>query len=123
MKNNIKSNPAKTVLTICVGFVLVYLVTKWDWALLVALIVGLGGVLSEYLSIKIEFLWMKLTWILSKIVPNILLGAIFYLFLFPISVLSRIFGKKDPLHLKNKSNTVYVTINKDFKKAAFETPW
>lgn len=123
MKNKIKSNPAKTVLTISVGFIIVFLVTRLNWALTVSLVVGLIGVLSDYLSNKIDYLWMKLTWILSLIVPNILLGIVFFLFLFPVSLLSKLFGRKDPLHLKNKSDTVYVTIDRQFDKDSFENPW
>ena len=123
MKINNKTNAAKTVLTISVGFLLIYLVTKLQWALQVAFIIGLIGVLSDYLSQKIEYLWMKLTWVLSKIVPNILLGAVFYIFLFPLSLVSKIFGKKDNLKLRNKSTTVFVETNKTFDKHSFENPW
>jgi hypothetical protein len=122
MKNT-KTNPIKTILTISVGFMLVYLVTKWNWALSVSLIIGVIGICSNYLSQKIDFVWMKLTWLLSLIIPNILLGTIFYFFLFPISILSRLLGKQDPLHLKNKGNSVFITINKDFDKASFEKSW
>jgi hypothetical protein len=120
---NIKSNPIKTVLTISVGFVIVFLVTKWNWTILISLIIGLIGLCSNYLIKKIDYLWMKLTWLLTLIVPNILFGTIFYLFLFPISILSRLFGKKDPLHLKNKVNSVFTTIKKDFDKTSFEKSW
>ncbi len=123
MKINNKTNSAKTVLTISVGFILIYLITKAQWALQVAFIIGLIGVLSDYLSQKIEYLWMKLSWVLSKIVPNILLGTVFYVFLFPLSLASKIFGKKDNLKLKNKSATVYVETNKTFDKHSFENPW
>ncbi len=123
MKANNKTNAAKTVLTISVGFILVYLITKAHWALQVAFIVGLIGVLSDYLSKKIDYLWMKLTWILSMIVPNILLGAVFYLFLFPIALISKVFGKKDNLKLRNKSASVFVETNKTFDKHSFENPW
>ena len=118
-----KTDPVKTVLTITVGFIVVYLITKLHWAIIVALVIGVIGVFSVFLSKKIDFLWMKLAWILSLIVPNILLGAFFFLFLFPISLLSKIFGKKDPLHLKNKANSVYKTNDKIFEKKSFENTW
>jgi hypothetical protein len=118
-----KTNPTKTVLTITVGFIAVYLITRWKWAISVSLIIGLTGVFSVYLSRKIEFVWMKLSWILSLIVPNILMGAIFYLFLFPISVFSRLFGKKDPLNLKDNSGSHFKNKEKGFDKESFEKPW
>ena len=120
---NHKSEPVKTCLTIAVGFIVIFLSTKGLWALYIALVIGLIGMFSDYLSQKIDYLWMKLTWVLSLIVPKILLGAVFYLFLFPISVLSKLFGKRDPLLLKNGVKSTFVEKNKAFSKQDFEKPW
>jgi len=122
MKNT-KTNPTKTVLIITIGFLLVYLVSKWHWAIYVSLVIGLAGAFSDYLSKKIDFLWMKLAWVLNLIVPNILLGIIFYIFLVPISLLSKLFSKSDPLTLKNKTGSIFKTSNKSFDKASFEKTW
>ena len=120
---NVKSDPVKTMLTISMGFVVIFLVTKIKWILLIALGIGLIGMFSTYLSKKIDFLWMKLAWVLSLIVPNILLSAIFYGFLFPISLLSKLFGAKDPLQLKKPTESAFRTTNKTFDKASLEKPW
>jgi cytochrome c oxidase subunit IV len=117
------SNPAKTVLTIVVGFILVYLITKMKWSLSVAFFVGLAGVLSDFLAKQIDFVWMKLTLVLSYIVPNIVLTIVFYVFLFPIALLTRLFGKKDPMHLKNTASTLFKHNEKLFDKAYFEKHW
>ncbi len=119
----IKSDPSKTVLTITLGFLIIYLVSDNKWFLGIALVIGLLGLMSSYLAKKIEFLWMKLAWLLSLIVPNILLSIVFYLFLVPIAFLSRIFGKKDPMHLKNNSDSVFKTVDKEFKPSSFDNPW
>jgi len=66
---------------------------------------------------------MKLAWVLSLIIPNILLSSIFFLFLFPIALLSRLFGKKDPLMLKNPEKSVFRNQEKKFDKSSFENPW
>lgn len=118
-----KTDPTKTVLIITVGFVIIFLITKVQWAIFVAVGIGLIGILSSYLSKKIDFLWMKLAWILSLIIPNILLGLVFYLFLFPISLLAKLFGNKDPLILKNKTDSIYINSNKKFEKETFEKLW
>lgn len=119
----IKSDPTKTVLTISMGLIVMFLVFDWKWAIVASLVIGLVGVFSPYLSKKIEFLWMKLAYFLGLIVPNILLGAVFYLFLFPISLLSKLFKKNDPMFLTNKQNSTYVVTNKEFAKTSFEKPW
>jgi ABC-type dipeptide/oligopeptide/nickel transport system permease subunit len=118
-----KSDATITLLVITVGFLIVYLLTKWDWTIYTSVIIGLLGLSSGYLREKIDFLWTKLSWLLSYIVPNILLSIIFYVFLFPIALLSRIFGEKDPMRFRNTTNSVYKSSNKHFDKHSFERPW
>ena len=118
-----KSDPVKTMLTISMGFLLVFLATKVRWVVFLSLGFGLVGLISTELSKKIEFLWMKLAWVLSLIVPKILLSVLFYLFLFPIALLSRAFGAKDPLQLNKQSESVFKTTDKTFDKTSLEKPW
>src|ERR1035437_1150798 len=105
---NMKTDTSKsTILIISMGFLTLYLVFSWQWAVIVSLTVGVVGIISPFLSKKIEWGWMKLAQFMGYIIPNILLGIVFYLFLFPISVISRLFGEKDPLRLKNKHASMF----------------
>jgi hypothetical protein len=119
----IKSEPVKTVLTISTGFIVVFLITKLQWAIWFSLVVGGAGVFSTFLSKRIDFLWMKLTHLLSFVVPNIILSIVFYVFLVPISMLSKFLRKNDPLILKNRMESTFITTNKAFTKESFEKPW
>ena len=118
-----KNEAVKTVLTISMGFLVIYLATKWQWAIIVSLLVGVVGVFSGFLSKKIDIVWMKLAWLLGLVIPNIILTLIFYLFLLPISLISRIFRKSDPMILKNRVESTYVDTNRQFDKISFEKPW
>ncbi len=118
-----KTDPIKTVLVITVGMLIVFALTQWKWAFNAAVIIGLLGLLSSYIAKQIDFLWMKLAWVLSLIVPNILLSVIFYLLLTPIALLSRLFGEKNQLNLKNKTDSLFKDYNKEFDKPSFEKPW
>jgi len=123
MKKN-TSNPIQTMLVICVGFMIIYLVSNWQPAIYISLIAGLIGIFSAYLSRKIEIGWMKLAWVLSFIVPNIILTLVFYLILFPVSLLSKLFQRnKNPLQLKNNCNSMFIERNKTFDAADFKNPW
>jgi hypothetical protein len=117
------SNPVKTILAISLGLIVVYLITKKQWVLSVSFVVGLIGILSDFLSQKIDFVWMKISWLLSLIVPNIVLSLIFYLLLFPISLLAKLFGEKDTLRLKNNSKTNFIDFKGSFDKSSFERTW
>ena len=111
-----------TILVISMGFLALFLYSSWKWAAIVSLITGVTGIVSPFLRMKIEWAWLKLAKLLSFVVPNILLGLLFYLVLFPISLLSKIF-RKDPLMLSNKHQTYFIDINKEFDKSSFEKIW
>lgn len=122
IKNKYSGTP-KTILTIVTGFLLIAIYKNWDVLLKVAAIIGLIGVLSDKIAWYIEWLWFKLAWVLSKIVPNILLSILFFCLLFPLALLSRIFKKSDTLKLKNPEGSVFREINKKYDAAHFETLW
>lgn len=111
-----------TMLVISMGFLILYLLFAWQWAVIVSLVVGLIGIFSSTLSRNVDWLWMKLARILGYIVQSVLLSIIFYLILFPISLISRIFTK-DPLMLSNKYKTFFVNIEKKFDKKSMENIW
>ncbi len=115
--------PFKTVLTICGGLLLIFLVTKMYAILFIVAFLLIASFFSKPFASLIDRLWMSLSLILSKIFPPILLTIIFYFFLTPIAILSRIFGEKNPLHLKNTENSLFKTVNKTFEKSSFEKPW
>ena len=123
--------PSKTVLTIVVGFLVINTIlyvkgeikTVWNWSLWVAITVGVLGVVSPYMARKIQNFWMGLSLILGRIIPPILLSLVFFVILFPIALLSRLFGNKDPLQLKKTDKSLFKTIDKSFSKDSFEKTW
>jgi len=115
--------PFKTVLTICGGLLVIFLLTKMYAILFIGAFLFIASFFSKPFASLIDKLWMSLSLILSKIFPPILLTIIFYVFLTPIAILSRIFGEKNPLHLKNTDNSLFKTVNKTFEKSSFEKPW
>ena len=121
--NNMKAEKSKsTVLVISMGFLILHLIFLWQWAVYVSLVVGAAGIISSYLSRIIEKAWMMLAKVLSYIIPSILLGIVYYLFLFPISLISKLFTK-DPLMLSKRYNTYFVNIDKEFDKENFKKIW
>jgi hypothetical protein len=111
-----------TILIISMGFLILHLVFLWQWAVYVSLVVGITGIASSLISEKIEWGWMKLAKIMGYIIPNILLSIVFFFFLFPISLLSKLFSK-DPLMLSPKYKTCFIDINKEIDKKSFEKIW
>lgn len=122
MQQKTKNN-AQTILVITIGFLIIYQINGNNLFLYISLIVGIIGIVSEFLTNKIVWVWDKLTLILSKIMPNILLTLVFYLFLLPIALLSRIFGNSDVMSLKNTKPSLFKDSNKSYTKVDFEKPW
>ena len=115
-------NSFSTILVIVVGFLALHIIFSWSWALMVSFFVGILGILSGYLRQKIEWVWFKIALLLQYIIPNILLTLVYFLVLYPLSVLTKIF-KKDILMLSNKYNSYFIDINKKPDKKSFEKPW
>ncbi len=118
-----ESNPYKTLSVIITGFIVIYALFFWKWALLTALITGIFGLISKNILHYIIFIWDKISLILSKIVPNILLASVYYLFLTPVALLSKLVTKSDHLMLKNNSDSLFMDYNKEISKSDFEKPW
>lgn len=73
---------------------------------------GLSGLIALVTIIKpkllapFNLLWFKLGQVMGLIVSPIILGAIFFLILTPVGVVTRLFGR-DELRLKRKAVTSY----------------
>jgi len=113
----------KSVLAVSMGFLVLFFLTHHRWMLITSLIVGISGLLSAYIAEKIDFVWMKFASLLNLIFPKIILTAIFFLILFPLALLSKVFRKTDPLSLKNKRSTLFNVEEKEIEPVHFERTW
>jgi hypothetical protein len=118
-----RAENSKTMMVISMGFIIIYLVWDVEWAIYVALAISVLGTLSDYVSDKVSWLWMKLAWLLGLIIPKVLLALVFYLILFPTSIISRLFGKRSNIELKNGRQSLFIEADKDFEPGSFEKPW
>jgi hypothetical protein len=114
----------ESILTITVGFAVIYLSTKNVVFLYIALSVGVLGLMSKFIGAKINWLWLKISEVLGMIMPKVILSAVFFLALVPIGLLSRLFGKKDNLQLKKtEGNSYYTTRNYTYVSGDMKNVW
>lgn len=118
-----KTDPTEAILAITVGFLGISLLTGNAWAARVAVAVGMIGLFSASLGRLIALGWFKLADVLAKIVPNILLSAIFFLVLLPLALLSRFFSKADNLQLRAPERSNFKDMSTSFDPKSFERPW
>ena len=102
-----KSNNYLVILTIVTGLMGCYFIFKIDTLLFVALGVAIVSILSSYLAEKIVWIWDKIALVLGTINSKILLSVIFYIFVVPIALISRVFKKGNALLLKKQNESYY----------------
>ncbi len=124
MKNQkTERNTYETILVIAMGFLVIYYIFKVEWAIWVSLVSGIGGFLSSHFRSAVHWFWGKLTQLLALIIPNILLGLVFYLFLTPLAFFARLNNPSYANFKKNKIDSQFSEGQKTFEKSGFERMW
>lgn len=114
----------ETILSIVLLLTIFYWITENPYLLPVASVLMAIGLLSRFLTEKIHWLFTTLTQFIGLVVSKIILTLVFFLLLFPLAWLSRMFSKKDPLQLKkNSSDSYYSVRNHQYTKEDIENPW
>lgn len=90
---------------------------------LAAMIIGAIGIFIPALAEKIHWLWMKLAHIMGAVMSKVLLSAIYFIFVLPLSFLSRTLGKKNGIRLKKQADTYFVTRDQVYTKESMENVW
>ena len=108
--------------------ILLALLMGWKWTsdllfFYFSILLSVVVLISERAMGGIDYLWMKLTWLLSLIIPRIILSLLFYLFLTPLALLSRIFGDGDPLQMKKPANSMFRMEEPLSGPTSFEKMW
>jgi hypothetical protein len=116
----------ETILVLCVFLVILFFVNKahHKYFLTLSVVLGLVGIFSKYLTSKIAWAWMKLSEMMGVVMNKVILGIVFFIFLFPIALLSRVFSKKDSLQLKKTDGpSYYFERNYKFEAKDLENTW
>lgn len=116
----------ETILTICVGLVVLFLITKSQhrWLLSLSILLGLIGMFSAFITAKIAWAWMKVAELMGEVSSKVILTLIFFGFLLPVALLSKMFGSKGNLVLKKSGgSSYYFTRNHKFESKDLENPW
>ena len=118
-----KSKSHTTILSIVFGFLIINIFVGSPIITYVLIALMGGSLISEKFSMFIEKAWNGLALILSYIVPNILLSAVYFLVLTPLSFLAKIFNSQTDYNLKNNATSVFKKSNRTFDKKSFERAW
>lgn len=92
------------------------------WLLLSALILGLIGVFIPILADKIHWAWMKLAHVMGWVMSKVILTAVFFVFLVPMALIVRAFGKGN-VRVKPGGSSYYKTRDFVYDKDSLEHVW
>jgi hypothetical protein len=110
-----------------VALVFLFFLTKKQHAyyLTLSVLLGLIGMFSKSLTAKISWTWLKLGELMGAVMGRVILSLVFFLFLFPIALVSRLFrSKTDNLQLqKTEGSSYFVTRNHRYQAKDLENIW
>ena len=112
----LKSNPPLTLLTIIFGLLFLNYFLQNKIVFYFSLLLSGVGVFSIKGSKIIEKIWFNVAYILSQIIPNILLSLIFFFVPTPLAILSKLFNSKSEYLSINNQDTTFKSQNKAFDK-------
>ena len=106
MEKKSQTKYRETLLVIVLGFSLLYLILDRNWMLYTALSAGIAGMLSMQLNRWIHVGWLLIGEKMGFVVSKVILGAVFFFVLMPMSLRARLFSK-DFMNLKPSSGSGY----------------
>ncbi|MFZ9848133.1 MAG: SxtJ family membrane protein [Flavobacteriales bacterium] len=117
----------QTLLVLSLAFMAVHLFAVRDitnvYFLYVAIVFIVLALFPQFfLSGTIAKAWLKFGEAMSWVMSKIILTLLFYLLVFPISSLYRLFNK-DLLMLKRRKDSYFTERNHLFEKKDLENPW
>lgn len=109
-------------LVIVTGFVILYILFKSASLLYISAALGIVFLFVPVVGNIIITGWYKLSEILGWLSSRIILSVVFYLFLFPIASLSKLFSR-DPLNRRNSESSLFSERNHKYQKEDLENVW
>ena len=111
-----------TILIFVMVLIIFFLGNKNLKLLYIALALGAIAILIPALSRKIHDLWMKFAELLGLVMNKVILSLVFFIFLVPVALLSRLF-RKNPLRNKREKASYFSDRNFTYTKKSLEQLW
>jgi len=112
----------ETLLVIVLACIALYLVKHYTFMPVVALGVGLAGLLVPGVKDALHFCWMKLAEGMGWVSGKILLTVIYFLVLVPLALVARARGKVS-LRMKAGGGSYFRDREHEYKKEDLVHPW
>ena len=117
-----RAKQLETCLVIATGLMVFWLIFKKPELIYVAIALGVIGAFMPFLAKWVAWVWYKIAEVMGYIMSRVLLSLVFFVFLFPISVIYRMFNK-DALQLKKKGNSYWTERDHSYSAKDLENAW
>jgi len=117
-----RSKYRETLLVIVLGFSLLYLIFNHLWMIYTAVSIGILGMLSIKINQWIHISWLFFGEKLGFVMNKLIMGALYFAILVPISLLARIF-RKDIMHLKPSAKSGFFKRDHLYEANDLQNPW
>jgi len=117
-----RTKTLETSLVLTTGFLVITFITKNDLFLYLAFAFGITGIFIKPLAKYIAIAWFKLADILNYFISKLILGTLFFIVLFPVSLLYKIMIK-DKLRLKRSKDSMWIERKHAYSSADLENIW
>ena len=118
-----KEKNQETILAIVLGLTVIWYFTHVTPLIYISIILVAIALLWQTLAGFITWIWLKLSHVMGWVMSKVILSIVFYLILFPIAALSRLF-KPDLMRIKkNGKPSYYSERNQKYSAEDLQNPW
>lgn len=118
----INKKSTETILVLVVACLILYWIVGKKYLLITAIALGLIGILFPFLANMIHWAWMKLGAGMGYLTSRIILVLIFFLVLYPLSLISKLF-RKNVMKMGPGINSYFKDRNFVYTRESMENPW
>lgn len=112
----------ETILVLTLAGIVLFWIFHSRYFLIGGFVIGVSGLMSNFLAEKIHWFWMKLAHVLGQVTSKILLTIIYIVVVLPLAFFSRLAGKSS-IQLKSKSTSYFKERNFTYTKESLEKMW
>ena len=117
-----KQSKHEIPLSIVVFMLILFFISKTDVFIYLAFGIGLVSLLSKRMTNVFIWLWTRLLKYVGLVNTHLILGVIFFIVLFPISLIYRMWNK-DSMNLKAGKDSYFIQRDHLYTAKDVENPW
>lgn len=113
----------ETILVLVLACGVFFWLTKNNYLLLAAAVIGAVGLFIPSAAKGIHWAWMKLAQGMGYVMSKVILSIVFFVFMLPIAAISRLFTKNKNVQMKAGAATYFKERNFTYDKESLENVW